>query len=73
MNFFVALFAGTAGAWLGATINYLIGYYLGAPVIKNLIAKYGKYIFLKMEIYDKSEKFFQENGGKTTFFGRFIP
>jgi len=29
MIFIYALLAGTAGAWLGATINYLLGRYLG--------------------------------------------
>lgn len=73
MNFLFAFLAGTSGAWLGATINYILGYYLGGPVVKNLVAKYGKYFHIKMELYEKTEKYFQENGGKTTFFGRFIP
>ncbi len=29
MVFWMVLLAGTAGAWLGATVNYVIGYYLG--------------------------------------------
>lgn len=73
MSFFWALFAGTSGAYLGASMNYAIGYFLGAPVLKKLIAQYGKYIFLRMEHYETAEAFFQKNGGKTTFLGRFIP
>lgn len=41
MTFFMVLFAGTAGAYLGSVINYILGYYLGGPVIKALIHKYG--------------------------------
>lgn len=73
MSFLLALFAGTAGAWLGATINYILGYSLGGPVIKTLIHKYGKYIFLNESHYLQAEKFFQEKWAITTFVGRFIP
>lgn len=73
MNFALALASGTAGAWLWATINYFLGLYLGAPILKKLIQKYGKFVFLKMEIYEKSEKYFREKGSQATFFGRFIP
>jgi membrane protein DedA with SNARE-associated domain len=73
MSFLLALLAGTAGAWLWATINYILGYYLGGPVIKTLIHKYGKYIFLNESHYLQAEKFFQEKWAITTFVGRFIP
>lgn len=73
MTFFMALLAGTAGAWLGATINYILGRYLGWPVVKTLIHKYGKYIFLNESHYLQAEKFFQEKWAITTFVGRFIP
>jgi len=42
-------------------------------VIKTLIHKYGKYIFLNESHYLQAEKFFQEKGAVTTFIGRFIP
>jgi membrane protein DedA with SNARE-associated domain len=73
MSFFMVLLAGTAGAWLWATINYILGYYLGGPVIKTLIHKYGKYIFLNESHYLQAEKFFREKWAITTFIGRFIP
>ncbi len=73
MTFFMVLLAGTAGAYLGSVINYILGYYLGGPVIKTLIHKYGKYIFLNESHYLQAEKFFQEKGAITTFVGRFIP
>lgn len=73
MSFWVAFLAGTAGAWLGASINYIIGYYLGAPVLKKFIEKYGKFVFLKLEHYNQAEEYFRKNGGKTTLIGRFIP
>jgi membrane protein DedA with SNARE-associated domain len=73
MTFLMVLFAGTLGAWCGATINYILGYYLWGPVIKKLIHSYGRYIFLNESHYLQAEKFFQEKGAITTFIGRFIP
>lgn len=73
MSFMLALLAGTLGAWLGATINYILGFYLGGPIIKKLIHKYGKYILLNELHYIQAEQFFQKNGAITTFIGRFIP
>ena len=73
MTFFMVLLAGTAGAYLGSVINYILGYYLGGPVIKTLIHTYGKYIFLNESHYLQAEKFFQEKWAITTFIGRFIP
>lgn len=73
MTFFLALLAGTSWAWLGATINYILGFYLWGPVIKILIHKYGKYILLNESHYLQAEKFFQKRWAITTFVGRFIP
>lgn len=34
MDFILALTAGTLGAYFGSLINYLLGYFLGAKIIK---------------------------------------
>lgn len=73
MNIFLAFLAGTAGALVGASINYFGGKHLGRPVVKSLIHKYGKYILLSEKHYEKSERYFAEHGAITTLVGRFIP
>lgn len=60
MSFIFALLAGTLGAWLGASINYFLGRYLGGPVVKTLIHRYGKYILLHESHYHQAEEFFQK-------------
>ena len=60
MSFLMVLLAGTGGAYLGSVINYILGYYLGGPVIKTLVHKYGRYILLNESHYLQAEKFFQE-------------
>ena len=73
MSFFLVLLAGTAWAYIGSVINYILGRYLWGPVIKKLIHKYGKYILLNESHYLQAEKFFEKKGAITTFIGRFIP
>ncbi len=73
MAFLMVLLAGTGGAYLGSVINYILGYYLGWPLVKKFLTKYGKYIFLSMSHYEQAEKFFREKWAITTFVGRFIP
>nr|MDD3719742.1 DedA family protein [Candidatus Gracilibacteria bacterium] len=73
MNFLVAFLAGTFGAITGSTINYVLGSKLGGPIIKILIHKYGKYIFLKEEHFIQAEIYFKNHGSITTLLGRFIP
>ncbi len=73
MNFFIAFLAGTFGALVGASINYWWGNYLGRPIVKKLVGDYGRYFFLKMEHYEKTEIYFEKHGSITTLVGRFIP
>ncbi|MCD5380884.1 DedA family protein [Candidatus Gracilibacteria bacterium] len=72
LSFGLALLVGTFGALVGATINYLLGYYLGGKIIKSLIHKYGKYFFITDAHYEKTEVYFQKHGVVTTFLARFI-
>ncbi len=73
MSFAWALFAGTMGALVWASINYFLGMYLGRPVVKKLIHSYWKYILLSEKHYIQSEKYFKKHGAITTLIGRFIP
>lgn len=73
MNIYIAFLAGTSWALLWASINYFLGKHLWAPIVRNLIDKYGKYILLSRDHYDASEKYFKAHGSITTLIGRFIP
>jgi len=54
-------------AFLGNTVNYLLGNYLGAKVFKpeNKV--------LKLDYYLKTKAFFDKHGGKAVIFSRFMP
>ena len=69
----VILFA-TLGADLGATINYVAGYYLGRPIIYRFAnSKWGKMCLLNQETVEHSEKYFDNHGMVATITGRLIP
>ena len=60
--FLVILFA-TIGADLGASINYVVAYYVGRPVIYRFAnSKWGKMCLLNQEKVEKSEKYFDDHG-----------
>ena len=73
MSFIIVLLAGIFGSLAGAIINYFLALYLGRSAVDILISKYGKLFFINHEKIKKSEIFFKEHGGITTFIGRLIP
>jgi len=54
-------------AFLGNTVNYQLGNYLGARVFKE------ENKILKLDYYLKTKAFFDKHGGKAVIFSRFMP
>ncbi len=74
LNVFLVILFATIGADLGASINYVAGYYLGRPIIyKFANSKWGKMCLLNQEKVEKSEKYFNDHGMAATISGRLIP
>ncbi|MFY7810645.1 MAG: VTT domain-containing protein [Flavobacterium sp.] len=55
-------------ALLGDNLNYFVGHKFGA-----LIKEKKKILFLKREYIEKTEDFFEKNGGKAVIMARFVP
>lgn len=68
-NIYLVTFLGIIGNVLGAVICYYISLYFGRTFIK----KFGKYFFLKFEVIEKMEKFFNKYGSISVFIGRLLP
>jgi membrane protein DedA with SNARE-associated domain len=69
----VILFA-TIGADLGASINYVVAYYVGRPVIYRFAnSRWGKMCLLNQEKVEKSERYFDDHGIVATLTGCLIP
>lgn len=70
---FIVLF-GTAGAMLGAIINYVLSIWLGRKIIYAFAdSKVGHLCLLSAEKVQKAENYFNEHGKVSTFIGRLIP
>lgn len=69
MSLPVAILCGTFGSLVGAYANYYASHYLGRP----LILKYGKYVLIPPDKFERVEKFFLKHGEISTFIGRLLP
>jgi len=69
MNMAVAILCGTLGSLAGAYANYFASHYLGRP----LIIKYGKYVLIPPDKFERVERFFLRHGEISTFIGRLLP
>jgi membrane-associated protein len=56
-----------AAAFLGDTVNYWIGHFVGPKAFE------GKNKFLKKEYLDKAQKFYEKHGGAAIVLARFVP
>jgi len=69
MNMAAAILCGTAGSLIGAYVNYFVSHYLGRP----LILKYGRYVLIPPDKFERVERFFLRHGEISTFIGRLLP
>ena len=74
LNVWLVILFSTLGAAVGASINYIAGYYLGRPIIyKFANSKWGHACLLNQAKVEKSEKYFDDHGMVATITGRLIP
>ena len=74
MHVWLVILFGTLGADIGATINYIAGYYLGRPIIyKFANSRVGHLCLVNQEKVERSEKYFNDHGMVATITGRLIP
>jgi membrane protein DedA with SNARE-associated domain len=69
INLAAAILCGTAGSLAGAYANYFASHYLGRP----LILKYGRYVLIPPDKFERVERFFLQHGEISTFIGRLLP
>ena len=74
MNIFLIVLVATAGAVVGALINYVLSYWLGRPIVYAFAdSRLGHACLIDRAKVEKAEKYFDEHGALSTFIGRLIP
>ena len=73
INLWLVILVATIGADCGATINYLVAYYVGRPIIYSFAnSKWGKMCLLNQQKVEKAEKYFDNHGAVATITGRLV-
>ena len=73
MDFWLAVFAGTAGSVVGAVILYYVGVFVGEPALRAFIRKWGRIWMVSEADLDRALAFFQRRGYIVVFIARVIP
>lgn len=69
MNMTLVILSGTLGSLAGAYLNYFAALWLGRP----LLVRYGRYLWIQEEHFNRVEAYFQRHGEISTFIGRLLP
>jgi membrane-associated protein len=67
LNVALLFFLLSLAAFLGDTVNYWIGHFVGPKAFSGNIR------FLKKEYMDRTHAFYEKHGGKTIILARFVP
>ena len=74
LNIWLVILFSTLGADLGATINYVVAYFVGRPLVYRFAnSRLGHLCLLNQAKVEKSEKYFYDHGMVATITGRLIP
>lgn len=73
-NVFLIILAATAGALLGAVINYVLARWLGRPLVYRFAnSRLGHVLLIDEEKVERAEKYFDDHGAIGTLIGRLVP
>lgn len=65
----LVILSGTLGSLVGAYANYFCARWLGRP----LVIRYGRYVWITEEHFNRVERYFLRHGEISTFIGRLLP
>jgi membrane protein DedA with SNARE-associated domain len=69
LDFTITILAGSVGNLVGSIATY----YLGQKIRRELILKYGRFLFIREGHLEFAERVFQKHGSKITFAARLLP
>lgn len=72
-SLFWVILIGAVANLVGSLLAYWLGYWAEEHVIRGWIRKYGKYLLITEEEYDRSERWFRKYGENVVFLARILP
>ena len=74
VDVWLILLLATAGAIIGALINYYLSVWIGRPIVYRFAnSKIGHACLINQEKVENAERYFDKHGAISTFIGRLIP
>lgn len=73
MSIWLVIAAGTAGSVVGAVALYYVGLFVGEPVLRGFVRRWGRVWMLTEQDLDRSLDFFTRRGTIMVLVGRCIP
>jgi membrane protein DedA with SNARE-associated domain len=74
MNVTAVILIATAGALVGALVNYFFSLWIGRPLVYRFAdSRFGHACLIDRAKVENAEKYFDQHGAASTFFGRLIP
>ena len=74
MNVYLVVVFATLGALIGAFINYYLAMWLGRPIVYRFAnSRIGHMCLIDEAKVKNAERYFDEHGALSTFFGRLVP
>ncbi|MGD2103637.1 MAG: DedA family protein [Anaerolineae bacterium] len=64
---------GSLGSVAGALVFYGLGYVFGEQRVRGLMRRYGKWLMLSEQDFDRALEWFDRYGENVIFFGRMVP
>lgn len=72
-NFWLIVFVGALGNLAGSLLAYWLGYVKGEEWVRTAIRKWGKWLLIREEEFDKAKAWFEKYGQGITFASRLLP
>jgi len=73
LNILLIIITGILGDLAGSIIGYSIGYFLEETLLLNLIRKFGKFILVTEDDYQKITGWIKKHGMPVVFLGKMLP
>lgn len=73
INFPLAVFIGALGNLFGSLLAYALGYFKGEVWVRTAIRKWGKWLLIREEEYDRAKEWYVRYGEGITFGSRLLP